>query len=103
MGFAQGAVATSDVFPTQPVVAYTNGQITCIRAACATVDNGTTVFTLTKDGSSIGTLTLGTGTVSTTTFSGVSIGAGDYLGLTITTAGTAQNCGVIAEGQQTLY
>lgn len=105
MGFNQGAVSTATVFPTQPVVAYTGGQITGFRAACGTADNGTTVFTFTRDGSSIGTLTLANGsTVSSVTLGApVTIVAGDYLGLTITTAGTAANCGVVAEGQQTAY
>lgn len=102
LGFNAGAVSTATVFPTQPIVAYATGQLTGIRAACSTVDNGTTVVTLSKNGAAIGTLTLSTSVVSSGTITTATIGAGDYLTFAITTAGTAQNCGFIAEGWQSI-
>lgn len=102
LGFISGALSTSTQYPVQPVPSYTNGQITGMRAAASTADNGTTVFTLYKNGTSIGTLsfTNGATTASTTFGSPVAVNAGDILTLSCTTAGTATNVGVIAEGQQ---
>jgi hypothetical protein len=104
LGFATSTVSTSTIFPYQQVVAYTNGVLTGLRVACSAADNGTTVFQLNKNGSSIATLTMTNGAATaSTTFASVAIAAGDVLHLTITTAGTATDCGVIGEGQQDAF
>lgn len=99
MGFQSGAVSTSTTFPTQPIVGYASGTITGIRAAAGTVDNGTTVYSIHKNGSSVATITLSTSTVTNTSAS-FSIAAGDYLTMVCTAAGTAHNVGVVLEGTQ---
>lgn len=105
LGFASGTVNTSIQYPVQPVPAYTNGQIVALRAAGSTTDNGTTVFTVYKNGISIGTLafTNGTSIASVTLSSPVPINAGDVLTLQCTTSGTIQNVGVVAEGEASTF
>ena len=100
LGFASGTVSTSTIYPTQIMPAYTNGVISVLRAAGTTNDNGTTVFTVYKNGTSIGTLSFSNGVNSATTTLGtpVSINVGDILKLSCTTAGTITNVGIIAEG-----
>lgn len=107
VGFMTGALSTSTIYPYQPIVGYTSGQITGIRIGCATNDNGNSSFTLTDITASatIGSITMtnGSAVASTTLGSPYALTAGHVVHLTNTVAGTATSCGIIAEGQQAAF
>lgn len=107
LGFAPGALNVGTVYPYQQVVAYTSGEITGLRVACATNDNGTSQFTVTDVTASttIGSITMTNGslTASSTLGSAYTLTTGHVLHLTNPVAGTATSCGVVAEGQQAAY
>ena len=105
LGFISGAVATSSTYPYQQLPGYTNGTITKLRVACSIGDNTTTfkiqdvtsvttIGTVTLSGSATQTVVLGTPYALT---------AGHVLNASVTTAGTATNCGVTAEGQVSTF
>ena len=99
LGFVSGSVITGADLPAQPVVAYSGGSLTGLRLNCKTSDN-VTVFTVYKNGSSIGTITNTTSQPVYQSITPVSIGAGDVLSASVTTAGTAADCALVAEGVQ---
>ena len=105
-GFYGGPVNTVAVYPFFQTPAYTAGQITTLRVACATADNGTTVFTF-KDitgATTIGTITMANAATTATLTLGTpyTLVTGRVLNAVVTTAGTATSCGLTAEGTYTL-
>lgn len=105
LGFYAGTVSTSNVYPYFQVPAYSSGVVKYLRAACGTADNGTTVFTVTDVTASttIGTVAMSAATTTTTTLgTPYALTTGHVITMTVTTAGTATNCGVIADGTQNL-
>lgn len=107
--YQSGTVATSASCPTQPIVAFSTGQITALRAFCTTHDNGSTVFTFytvnatTGAQTSQGTLTLSASNYeSDGSITTVNLSAPEGLYGNVTTAGTAANCSFVAEGWQTI-
>lgn len=105
LGFVSGTVSTSSVFPYQQIPGYTNGQINKIRVACGTADSST-VFTLSDvtTATTIGTVALTGSTTQTTTLTTpFSLIPGDIVNVAVTTAGTASNCGITAEGQASTF
>ena len=105
-GFYGGVVNTTIPYPYFQAPGYTAGTITVLRAACATADNGTTVFTF-KDVTSsttIGTISMANAatTATATLGSPFSLTTGHVLNAVVTTAGTATSCGLTAEGTYTL-
>lgn len=105
-GFVSGTVSTSNVYPYQQIGAYTGGTLINLRAACGTTDNGTTVFTFTDvtSSSTIGTIALANGASTGTTTLGTpfALTAGHVVRAAVTTAGTATNCGLTADGLASL-
>ena len=106
MGFYGGTVNATIPYPYYQTPAYSSGKITTLRVACATADNGTTVFTV-KDVTAavtIGTLSMANAATTTTNTLGTpySLITGNVLNTVVTTAGTATSCGVTAEGTQLL-
>lgn len=110
LGAESGTVSTADGFYTIPIVGFSNGQITGIRAFCTGLDNGTTVVTLytvnssTGAETSVGTLTLSSSTYeSDGSITAVNLSPPEGLTASITTAGTASGCTIVAEGYQDVY
>lgn len=105
LGFNTGTVSTSNQYIVQPVVAYNSGQITKLRASGSTTDNGTTVFTVYKNGISIGMISFASGSSSASAnlISPIYLSAGDVLTASCTTAGTIQNVSIYAEGTQASF
>jgi hypothetical protein len=105
-GFYGGTVNTTIPYPYFQAPGFTAGTITVLRAACATADNGTTVFTFNDVTSSttIGTISMANAatTATATLGSPFSLTTGHVLNAVVTTAGTATSCGLTAEGTYTL-
>lgn len=102
LGFVSGTVTTGADLPAQPVVAYTGGSLTGIRINCKTADTST-VITVYKNGTSIGTITNTSSQPVYTAITAVAIAAGDVLSAAVTTAGTAADVAIVVEGVQNAF